>query len=271
MNSSSLLAALRSGQRAYGSLIVSESPRWPATVAKIGLDFVFFDTEHLALDRATISWMCQTYAGLELAPIVRIPAPDPYQACMVLDGGAAGVVAPYVETVEQVKALVGAVKLRPLKGKRLQRVLDGEAQFETSLSDYQATNNGGNILAINIESTPALENLDHLLSVKGVDVALIGPHDLSCSLGIPEQYDDPRFEEAVLAIIRQARAHGVAAGIHSWMGIEREVAWARAGLNFLIHSADIIAMRESLQADVAQIRQKLGDRPAASGTGADNI
>jgi len=271
MTAPELLKALRAGKRAYGSLIVSDSPRWPAAVAKIGLDFVFIDTEHIALDRSVLSWMCQTYAGLGLAPIVRIPAPDPYQACMALDGGAAGVVAPYVETVEQVKALCGAVKLRPIKGRRLQRALEGTEQLEPGLSEYQRSNNSDNLLVINIESRPAIENLDALLSVEGVDVALIGPHDLSCSLGIPEAYEDPRFEEAVLSIIRKARSHDVAAGLHSWMGLQRELAWARAGLNFLIHSADIIAMREALGDELAELRRQLGDHPAAAGGGADNI
>ena len=84
MTSSELLSALRKGRRTYGSLIVSTSPRWPASVAHIGLDFVFIDTEHIAIDRAQLSRMCQTYAALGLAPIVRISSPDPYTAWMVV-------------------------------------------------------------------------------------------------------------------------------------------------------------------------------------------
>ena len=271
MTSSQLLSTLRAGRRAYGTLIVSDSPRWPSTVQKIGLDFVFIDTEHIALDRSVLSWMCQTYAALGLAPIVRIPAPDPYLACMALDGGAAGIVAPYVETVDQVKAMRGAVKLRPLKGRRLQEALENNNTLEPTLSSYQQANNGDNLLIINVESRPALENLGELLAVEGVDVVLIGPHDLSCSLGIPEAYDDPRFEEAILSIIRQTRSHNVAAGIHSWMGLHRELAWTRAGLNFLIHSADIIAMRAALSSEIAELRSTLGDTLTPVASGADNI
>src|SRR5688500_7483277 len=72
MTTKELRAALRGG-RAYGTLIVSDSPRWPAQMAQIGLDFVFIDTEHVALDRQPLAWMCQTYAALGLPPIVRIP------------------------------------------------------------------------------------------------------------------------------------------------------------------------------------------------------
>jgi 4-hydroxy-2-oxoheptanedioate aldolase len=271
MNTANLRSALRTGRRVYGTLIVSESPRWPASVAQIGLDFVFIDTEHIALDRATLSWMCLLYAALGLPPIVRIPSPDPYAATMVLDAGAAGIVAPYVETVEQVKALHGAVKLRPIKGAKLEAVLNGRTAFEPELVDYQRTRTAENILVINIESRPAMDNLDALLAVDGVDAVLIGPHDLSCSLGVPERYDAPEFEAAVRSIVTKARARGVGAGIHSWMGVAREVAWAQAGMNFFIHSADIIAMKETLTREVGELRVALGDAGVASRENGENI
>ena len=93
---------------------------------------------------------------------------------------------------DQVQALKGATKLRPLKGKKLERALQGKP-IESELESYIKTNNRGNGLVINIESTDAMENLDDLLSVQGVDAVLIGPHDLSCSLGVPEKYDHPDF------------------------------------------------------------------------------
>src|SRR3954462_11582984 len=98
MTPQQLRAALRGAQRVIGTLIVSDSPRWPGQIAQIGLDFVFIDTEHVALDRQPPAWVCQTYSALGRPPIVRIPSPDPFAATMALDGGAAGVVAPYIET-----------------------------------------------------------------------------------------------------------------------------------------------------------------------------
>jgi 2-keto-3-deoxy-L-rhamnonate aldolase RhmA len=270
MTPKQLRAALHGG-RAYGTLIVSDSPRWPAQVAQIGLDFVFIDTEHIAIDRAQLSWMCQTYAALGLPPIVRIPAPDPYAATMALDGGAAGIVAPYVETVEQVNALRGAVKLRPIKGAKLDAVLGGRAKFGPELSAYQQSHHGENILMINIESQPGIDAMDAMLAVEGVDAVLIGPHDLSSNLGIPERYDAPEFDAAIRTIAQRARARGVGAGIHSWMGVAREVAWAKAGLNFFIHSADIIAMKQTLTKEVNELRAALGDVDTGANEKAVNI
>jgi len=259
MTAKQLRAALRAGRRVYGTLVVSSSPRWPSQIAQIGLDFVFIDTEHVALDRQPLAWMCQTYAALGLAPIVRIPSPDPDVATMALDAGAAGIIAPYIETAAQVRALRGALKLRPIKGARLEAVLNGRERFEPALEAYQEARYADNLLVINVESQPAIDNLDALLGVEGLDAVLIGPGDLTSSLGIPEQYDAPEFEAAVCEIGRRARARGVAAGIHSWMGLERDVAWARAGFNFFVHSADIIAMREKLTAGVRDLRTALGD------------
>ena len=125
MNGKQLVNALHEGTRVYGTAILSTSPHWPEAVRTSGVDFVFIDTEHIPIERNTLSWMCRTYRALNLAPVVRIPAPDPYQAAMVLDGGASGVLAPYIETPEQVRALRGAVKFRPLKGRVLEQALAG--------------------------------------------------------------------------------------------------------------------------------------------------
>ena len=271
MTSKEIRSLWRAGRRVYGTLIVSDSPRWPAQVAQLGLDFVFIDTEHIALDRRILSWMCQTYAALGLAPIVRIPAPDPYAATMALDAGAAGIVAPYVETVEQVKALRGAVKLRPIKGARLEAVLGGQAAFEPALAAYQRQHHGEHLMIINVESRPAIDNLDALLAVEDLDAVLVGPHDLSSSLGLPEQYDAPEFEAALRIIAEKARARNVAAGIHCWMGVAREVALARQGFNFFIHSADILAMREKISAEIRELRRLLDDAGAHSTLKSENI
>lgn len=71
---------MQSGRPAFGTLVVSASPRWPDAVARLGFDFAFIDTEHVARDGAQLSWICQTYQALGLAPIVRVPSPEPYSA-----------------------------------------------------------------------------------------------------------------------------------------------------------------------------------------------
>lgn len=265
MKARDLQDALRSGKRVYGTLVVSPSPKWPMEMQQLGCDFVFIDTEHVALDRQQLSWMCQTYRAMDIAPIVRIPAPDPYQATMALDGGACGIVAPYVETVEQVNALRGAVKFRPLKGQKLQNVLDDKERLEPGLRSYIAGNCDSNLLIVNIESQPAIEALDDILQVPDLDAVLIGPHDLSCSLGIPEQYRHPEFDTAVRTILGKARKAGVGAGLHYWTGMDQQVAWAKeAGLNLIIHKADLLLFVEYMHKEMVQLKDQLGDASAVS-------
>ncbi|MBI4560354.1 MAG: aldolase [Candidatus Hydrogenedentes bacterium] len=257
MNGRELATALRSGQKVYGYCVTSTSPQWLGIASGLKLDFVFIDTEHIPIDRIMLSWMCQVYRAQNVAPIVRIPSPDPYQACMVLDGGASGVIAPYLESVEQVRKLRGAVKVRPLKGRRLENFLEERADLEPKLLTYLRDRNVQNVMIINVESVPALESLDALLAVPDLDAVLIGPHDLSCSLGVPEQYDHPKFMNAVSTIIRKARAAGVGIGIHYSEGIEKEIGWAREGANFIVHSSDLSAARGALRAEFDALRNAI--------------
>lgn len=253
--------ALRSGKRLYGTLIVSSAPEWPAQVRELGLDFVFLDTEHIALDRMTLSSLCHTYHAMDLNPIVRISSPDPYLAAMALDSGAGGIIAPYVESADQVQVLRGAVKLRPVKGQKLDDILAGKpGALEPELADYVAKRNRGNALVVMIESRPGLEALDEILAVPQVDALLIGPHDLSCSLGIPEQYDHPELDRAVKSIIDKARNRSVGVGMHILANMERqEIDWIRAGANLIIHSGDIIAFSQTIRTEIARIKQAVGD------------
>lgn len=259
MTGSEFAQNLRSGGRLYGTAIACSFPLWPAALKKAGADFVFIDTEHAPLDRATVAQMCLAYNALGLPPLVRIPSPDPYEACQVLDGGAAGVLAPYIEHPEQVSTLVGATKMRPLKGERLEEALRNRDCLGQELNHYLDNRNRDNFLLINIESMPALERLDQILAVPGLDGVIVGPHDLSVSLGLPEQYEHPRFEEALETVISKSLARGLGIGIHFPLHPELQAKWAKRGLNLILHSSDLFLFQRSLDRDIATMRQALGD------------
>jgi 4-hydroxy-2-oxoheptanedioate aldolase len=156
---------------------------------------------------------------------------------MVLDGGAGGVIAPYVETVAQAQALRGAVKLRPIKGERLAAALRDVTTLEPELRVCVERRNWDSLLIIYTESTPALARLDELLAVPDPDAVLIGPRDLSGSLGLPEFYDDPRFEATV------------SSGLRRWGPFERFNDWIKAGLNLINCNGDISATHAKLEGD----------------------
>ncbi len=256
--------ALREGRRVYATAMTAYSAFWMTSMRAFHdmIDFVFLDVEHVAEDRRTLSWACQAYAAAGIAPVVRIPEPDPYEACKALDGGAEGIIVPYTETVDQVRRAVTAVRLQPLKGARAEQASEDPSTMEPALREYLSKRNDHRLCILNIESVPAIENLEKIVAVPGVDAVLIGPHDLSCSLGIPEQYDHPRFDEAVRTIIRIARQHHIGAGIHFWQSLEQELDWIKAGANLVVHSSDLYTVRTGLRKEIQQLRASLGDMRA---------
>lgn len=261
MTGNELRKRLHTGERVYGAMVVAFSPRWPDAAKGAGMDFAFIDTEHVAQNRLELSWMCQAYSAADVVPIVRIPSPDPYQAAMALDGGARGVIAPYVETVEQVQAHVGAVKYRPLKGEKLYRHLRGEEPLEPELKEYLLGRNDQNIAIVNIESSTALAALDDILAVDGLDAVLVGPNDLTTNLGIPNQYEHPRYIEAVDTIVSKARAANVGVGNHIVYagGMEQEIRWGKMGMNLIVHSMDIVAFRNGMRQELDEIKAALAE------------
>ena len=148
--------------------------------------------------------------------MVRLQGQDPCDATALLDDGASGIIVPYVESAEAVIAMVGATSFRPLKGARLQAALRGE-RVEDRLRSYMQDRNQHQALIVNIESVPAIDQLDLILECEGLDAVLIGPHDLSTSLGVPEAYDHPKLE-ACEHIFQKARKAGKGAAIHHWLG-----------------------------------------------------
>lgn len=250
---------LNQGQNIYGTCITSFAPQWPKIVADSKLDFAFLDTEHIPLNRAELSNMCRSYQALGVTPIVRIPGPDPYRASQVIDDGAIGVIVPYMENSKQIKDLVGAVKYRPLKGEKLEEILEGKATLSAEMETYLNKYNFGNFCIANIESIPAVERLDELLSIEGLDGVFIGPHDLSISMGIPEQYDHPDFIQTVKKIVQKARAYTLGVGIHFSQEPQRQIDWMKEGVNIIIHSSDMALFSKQLRHDMDKIRSSAGE------------
>ncbi|MDR3312917.1 MAG: hypothetical protein LBS96_00495 [Oscillospiraceae bacterium] len=253
MNRHELKAAFVRGERVYGTLVASPSPKWAAELPKAGLDFVFLDSEHIPLDPQTRGWMLRCYSAMGLAPIVRIPSCSAQEAFQAVEHGAEGVIAPYMETVEEVKTLLGAVKYRPLKGERLRGVLDGSVALSPKEQEYLANYNNGNLVLLNIESRYAADHLEDLL-LPGVDAVLIGPHDLSINLGVPEEYEHPLFAAYVEKIIKTCRAKGVAVGNHSSWDLNQQLHWAELGMNIHLWNSDVGRFVQGIREDFRQLR-----------------
>jgi 4-hydroxy-2-oxoheptanedioate aldolase len=256
----SFLTKIHSGETVFGTCITSSNPLWPAILEGVGVDFVFIDTEHISLSRETMADLCQTYRGRGITPIVRVIKCDHHLISQALDAGAKGIVVPYVESADEIKVLVAATKLRPLKGEALSAVMKDPEALSPVLKDYFHTYNEGMYCIANIESVPAVERLDEILSVSGLDGVFIGPHDLSVSLGIPEQYDHPEFLSSVRRIISTCKQYHLAVGIHFSSTAQRQQFWMKEGVNLVVHSSDLALFKQRLEADFALLKPESGPK-----------
>ena len=124
MNGAELKAILKSGGRVFGTMIsIARNPKWIPILDSVGLDYVVIDTEHNYRSRGELGDFLLMMNTSGVVPIVRIPIPDSHYVTMAMDAGAHGVLAPYCETVEQVREVVAAAKWRPLKGESVDRLV----------------------------------------------------------------------------------------------------------------------------------------------------
>ena len=257
--------ALREGKHVYGTQISSTSPKMFDSVISLGIDFVFFCNEHVQYNPETLSWMCNAFKAAGVNPLVRILEPSPFLATQALDAGACTVLVPYVEEIEDVIALIGAVKYRPLKGKKLMRILHGEEKPCEELKQYLIHNNRNNSLVLNIESEKGVAMMNEYLSIQSldgpaVDGLMIGPHDLSTSYSMPEKYFSKEFLALTEGIIKNARAKGVAVGGHTGYrdSLDLQLEWAKMGATMLLHCSDAFLSANQLNNDLNKIKKLLG-------------
>jgi 2-keto-3-deoxy-L-rhamnonate aldolase RhmA len=182
--------------------------------ANAGFDFVYVDMEHGRFGLESAAALIQTIRLTDIIPLVRVPDNQYHLVARILDAGAQGVMIPRVETREQAQRAVQAVRYPPL-GQRGLAVARGHNDYkrQDSLTFSQEANRE-NLLIVQIESREAVECVDEIVSVPGVDIALIGPGDLSQSLGISLNMNDPTMIAAVEKVVAACKRHNVIVGLH---------------------------------------------------------
>ena len=196
-------------------------------MAHQGWDTLTVDLQHGVIDYAQMVTMLQAISTTATVPIVCVPWLEPAAIMKALDAGAYGIICPMVNTREDAQRLVAYTHYAP-KGNRsfgpVRANLYGGADYATKANDT--------IVAFAmVETKQALDNLDAILSVEGLDAVYIGPSDLSLALGCRPVFDDvdPPVAQAIEHILERAKAHGVRAGVHN--GVP-EVAKRRAAMGF---------------------------------------
>ncbi len=199
------------GERLFGTWCNLGSSITVEMAGIAGFDWVLLDLEHGVGDQESLVAQVQAAAAATTAPIVRIAWNDPVRFKRVLDLGVSGVMVPYVQTADEAYAAVRAMRYPP-DGVRGVASLTRATGFGTAFADYFDRANRELLTVVQIETPTAVENVDQIAAVDGVDVLFIGPLDLSTALGIQGQYSNPHFLDAVDAVTNAARNHGKASG-----------------------------------------------------------
>jgi 2-keto-3-deoxy-L-rhamnonate aldolase RhmA len=200
---------LRAGKTAIGTTASLGDP--VALLADAGFDFIIFDTQHSPVDIKELRPQIQAMAGKSAIPVVRVGENDPALICYALDIGAKGIIIPLVESKEEAARAVRSCKYAPEGNRSSAGIVGGWGAFK-KFGEYASAVNRGVLVIPMIETVEGLNHLDEIVSVPGVDVALIGPLDLSVSLGIPEDWYNPKYQKTLDKIVESCRKAGVAPG-----------------------------------------------------------
>lgn len=216
-----------------------------------GWDSLTIDMQHGVVDYPAMVTMLQAMAATPTVPVVRVPWLEPGIIMKTLDAGALGVICPMINTREEAQRLVAYTHYAP-------RGVRSFGPVRAALvhgADYPQAANDTVVAFAMIETAQALDNLDAILSVEGLDAIYIGPSDLSLSLGCRPVFDDcdPKAVEAIDHIVTRAKHHGVRAGIHNG---EPRVALERIakGFQFVTVSSDARLMAAGSQTVLKAMR-----------------
>jgi len=200
---------LRAGEPVYGVSVMIPSPQIVEMVGAAGFDWVLLDCEHGTLTLESVELMAMAAEAAGITAIARPMSRSPEHILQVLDRGVMGVQVPHVNTAEDAREVIEAVKYHPL-GRRSLAAGTRAAVYDAhgTLADHVKAANDATLIAVQLEDREAIENIDALLKVEHIDVFFIGPSDLSQSMGFPGNPKAPPVAQAIDASFRKMLAAG---------------------------------------------------------------
>ncbi len=250
----SLKQKLKKNQLTIGSWITMTDTCIAEIMAKAGFDWLAVDMEHSALTVQHAMKLIQTIDLCGIPALVRVGDNNPTLIKRVMDAGATGVIVPMVNTAQEAQKAVNAVKYPPegTRGIGLSRAQG----YGTTFNEYKRWVKNESVVIVQIEHIEAVENLDKIFAVQGIDGFLVGLYDLSGSMGIAGEFENPKLIAALKRIMLKAKEKGVTAGIHCVPTDTRMVKdKIKKGFRFIAYSVDFLLLGDQCREGLKLIKK----------------
>ena len=250
--------ALQAGRCAVGSWVNTLSPVAAELMSAAGFDFLTVDAEHSAVDvpQTQVLFQAIRAGNPDCAPLFRLPGNDYAITKRYLDAGAVGVIAPLINSPEQARELVRAVKYPP-EGERGVGFCRAN-MYGIHFDEAIANTNDQTLVCVQIEHIEGVRNIDEILSIPGVDAVFVGPYDLTASMGITAQFEHPDTQKAMRRIIEACKRHGIVPGVHVVQpDVAELVRRYKEGYRLIAYSLDITMLHRACVDGLAEIRRQI--------------
>lgn len=254
MKENPLKATLAEGNVVLGSWLSFYDPAVAEIMAQAGFDWLSIDSEHAPLSLDLIENMLMAFRGTNTVPIVRVAWNDPVLIKQALDMGPEGLIIPSVNTAEEARHAVAACKYPPqgIRGVAPRRA----AAYGAEMLEYLTQANERILIVVQIEHIKAVENIEEILKVEGIDVAFAGPADLTASLGLLPEFGHPKVQEAIERVLDKCLEARVPFGIHTG-SVEEARYWASRGAQMISIKLDMEYLRGAVIETVAEFRNEM--------------
>lgn len=247
-----LLKKMNEGNCVYGPFMKTGDPAFVEIVGHSGFDFAILDLEHGPSNELALQNLVRGAQIANLCPIVRVAKLDENLIGKALDVGAQGVQIPQVTSSKEAVIAVKAAKFAPLGERGVCRFVRAANYSSKDRFEYLSEAND-NLVILQLEGQEAIENLDEILEVSGIDVIFVGPYDLSQSIGVPGNINHPLVEEKMKYIIQKASEKGILTGTFVDT-VEDATKWKNIGVSYISYSVDVGMFYETCKNILSMIK-----------------
>lgn len=235
-----------------GPFVETQSPELVEALGIAGFDLAIIDCEHAAFSGEQVGHLIRAATVAGIAPMVRVRENDPGRILEALDLGATGLHIPQIATAADAERAVRAVRFGPEGERGFNPFVRAGRYGSLPVAELRREAAEDTLIVLHIEAEGALGEIDSILATEGVDVAFLGPYDMSQTLGVPGEVTHPRVLEALRSIVISAGERGVTVGCFAKSSAEAEL-WMREGVRYLIYSVDSFLFLEAAKAARAAI------------------